>query len=331
MKGYQFVEFSDDDKEILKQDWLIVRDFIRSLNKNESFYPEISHLRNRLLFIDTAPKWPHPPRFRLKRSLMTAIVQKHFKESLEQLPKRYDSYREIDDKCHQITKLYKGKTVFELVELFNITGTIDKGIGERLVVKMFGGSAKKMQKIELFSKIGLLGKTIVLTERGKRTEDMKLFRINFEEIDSENGSFSDTEMYDNFIGNQVLCIMFEEHDKDEFGSNTFVGFKRLSFSDDFIELCVKPTWERIWELVVRKELRDVPVLDKNGNVKINKTGVQQTAPNFPKSSESVVFVRGDSSDSTKKTEIVNGIRMYRQYIWIKGSYMSEMLADLDFI
>lgn len=331
VKGYQFVEFSDDDKEILKQDWLIVRDFIRSLNKNESFYPEISHLRNRLLFIDTAPKWPHPPRFRLKRSLMTAIVQKHFKESLEQLPKRYDSYREIDDKCHQITKLYKGKTVFELAELFNITGTIDKGIGERLVVKMFGGSAKKMQRIDLFNKIGLLGKTIVLTERGKRTEDMKLFRIDFEEIDPENGSFSDTEMYDNFIGNQILCIMFEEHDKDEFGSNTFVGFKRLSFSDDFIERCVKPTWERIWELVVRKELRDVPVLDKNGNVKINKTGVPQTAPNFPKSSESVVFVRGDSSDSTKKTELVNGIRMYRQYIWIKGSYMSEMLANLAFI
>lgn len=331
VKGYQFVEFSDDDKEILKQDWLIVRNFIRSLNKNESFYPEISHLRKQLLFVDTAPKWPHPPRFRLKRSLITNLVQKHFKESLEQLPKRYDSYKEIDDKCHQITKKYSGKTVSELAELFNVTGTIDKGVGERLVVKMFGGSAKKMQKIELFNKIGLLGKTIVLTEHGKRTEDMKLFRINFEEIDSENESFLDTEMYDNFIGNQILCIMFEEHDKDEFGSNTFVGFKRLSFSDDFIELCVKPTWERIWELVVRKELRDVPVLDKNGNVKINKTGVLQTAPNFPKSSESVVFVRGDSSDSTKKTELVNGIRMYRQYIWIKGSYMSEMLANQDFL
>lgn len=331
VKGYQFVEFSDDDKEILKQDWLIVRNFIRSLNKNEFFYPEISHLRNQLLFIDTAPKWPNPPRFRLKRSLVTTIVQSHFRDSLEQLPKRYDTYKEIDEKCHQLTAMYKGKTVFELAESLNVTGKIDKGIGERLVVKMFGGSAKRMQNIELFSKIGLLGKTIVLTERGKRTEDMKLFRIDFNDVNPDGCVFPETEMYDNFTGSQILCIMFEEHNKETFGKNTFLGFKRISFTDDFIDLRVKPVWERIWKLVVNKELRDVPVCDSNGNVRINKTGVPQTAPNFPKSSEGVVFVRGDSSDSTNKNEMVNGIRMYRQYIWIKGAYMSEMLASQHFI
>ncbi|SHJ51920.1 MutH/Sau3AI family endonuclease [Fibrobacter sp. UWP2] len=331
VKGYQFVEFSDDDKEILKQDWLIVRNFIQSLNKNPSFYPEISHLRSKLLFIDTAPKWPHPPRFRLKRSLVTSIVQSHFKESLEQLPQKYDTYSEIDSKCGEITRLYKGWTVSKLVKEFEINGKIDKGIGERLVVRMFGGSAKKMQKIDLFNKIGLIGKTIVLTEKGKRTEDMKLFRIDFDEIIPDNNNFSESEIYDFFIGNQVLCIMFEEHDKNDFGKNTFIGFKRLSFSDELIDFCVKPVWERIWHLVINKELKDIPILDKHGNVRINKTGVPQTAPNFPKSSESVVFVRGDSSDSTKKTEIVNGIRMYRQYIWIKGSYVSEMLKEKDFI
>lgn len=324
IKGYQFFEFSEEDKDVLKKDWLIVRDFIRSLNRNESLYPEISHLRNQLLFIDTAPKWPNPPRFRLKRSLVTNIVQNHFKNSLEQLPKHYDSYREIDQKCHDITKSYKGQTVSALMKTFKIEGKIDKGIGERLVVRMFGGFSKKMKNIELFSKIGLLGKTVVLTEDGKRTEDMKLFRIDFDELVS-NDEFVNSEMYDEFSGKQLLCIIFEEHDKSDFGKNTFVGFKRISYTDDFIETNVQKIWTQIRSLVLNRELKDVPVLDKKGNVIVNKNGVFRSAPNFPKSSENDVFVRGGSADSSVKTECVNGIKMYCQYVWVKGSYISELL------
>ena len=331
VKGYQFLEFSDDDKKILEQDWLIVRDFIRSLNKNEALYPEISHLRDKLLFIDTAPKWPNPPRFRLKRTVVSNIVQKHFNGSLEQLPKAYDTYAEIDKACHDITVKYKNKTVAELMTDFSIDGKIDKGIGERLVVRMFGGTEKKMQNIDLFSKIGLLGKTIVLTEKGKRTEDMKLFRINFDEIANIDEEFTNSVFYDYFNENQILCIVFEEHDSSDFSKNTFLGFKRLSFSDEFIELNVKSVWQRIRDLVIYKELKDIPVLDSKGNPRINKTGIPQTAPNFPKSSEGLIFVRGDSSDSTQKPETVNGISMYRQYIWIKGSYLSQKLEEKDFM
>ena len=331
VKGYQFLEFSEDDKKILEQDWLIVRDFIRSLNKNEALYPEISHLRDKLLFIDTAPKWPNPPRFRLKRTVVSNIVQKHFYGSLEQLPKAYDTYVEIDKACHDITLKYKNKTVRELMADFSIDGRIDKGIGERLVVRMFGGTEKKMQNIDLFSKIGLLGKTIVLTEKGKRTEDMKLFRINFDEIANIEEEFTNSIFYDYFNENQILCIVFEEHDSSDFSKNTFLGFKRLSFSDEFIELNVKSVWQRIKDLVIYKELKDIPVLDSTGKPKINKTGIPQTAPNFPKSSEGLIFVRGDSSDSTQKPETVNGISMYRQYIWIKGSYLSQKLEEKDFM
>lgn len=331
VKGYQFLEFSEGDKRILEQDWLIVRNFIRSLDGNEDLYPEISHLRDKLLFIDTAPKWPNPPRFRLKRTVVSNIVQKHFNGSLEQLPKLYSSFDEIDKKCHEIAKLYKNKSVAELMSIFSIEGKIDKGIGERLVVKMFGGTAKRMQDIDLFSKIGLLGKTIVLTEKGKRTEDMKLFRINFEAIANVDERFEDSVFFDYFAENQILCIVFEEHDSSDFGKNTFLGFKRLAFDDGFIEMNVKTVWDRIRELVIYKELKDVPILNKNGNPRVNKTGVMQTAPNFPKSSEGVIFVRGDSSDSTKKPEIVNGISMYRQYIWIKGSYLSQKLDEKEFL
>ena len=131
---------------------------------------------------------------------------------------------------------------------------------------------------------------------------------------------------------QILCIVFEEQNKDDFGSNVFMGFKRVAFSDEFIELNVQSVWKKINELVLYKELKDVPVLDKKtGKPVVNKTGTIQSAPNFPKSSEGVIFVRGDSSDSTVKPECVNGIKMYRQYIWIKGSYLSEILAKEKYL
>lgn len=62
IEGYHFYEFSNVDKEILKDDWLIVRDFIRSLKDShenpKAEYPRLSsELRKKLMLIDTAPKW----------------------------------------------------------------------------------------------------------------------------------------------------------------------------------------------------------------------------------------------------------------------------------
>jgi len=339
IKGYMFYKFSDEDREILKSDWTIVRDFIIDLQNNyadyESQYPRIStELRDKLLFIDTAPKWPHHPRFRLKRAVITNIVQEHFGNTLEQLPGRYTSHSDIDRKCQELTSLYVGKTVRELVEYFSITGKIDgKSISEQIIVRMFEGHAKKMQQIELFNKIGLLGKSITVTRQGLRTQDMKLFCIDFEEITNPEQEFDESSFRDYFADNQMMCIVFEEPSMEApFKENKFLGFKRLIFDDAFIEQNVRPVWDKIRYLIYEQKLRDIVSIDKKtGQPKVNKTGIVQSAPNFPKSSEGIIFVRGSSSDSTFKPEEVNGIKMYRQYIWIKGSYISNKLADIDFL
>ena len=124
------------------------------------------------MYIDTAPKWPHKPRFRLKRTVVSSIIQNHFGETLEQLPKTYTSFSEIENTCHELTEKYKGKTIKELIDLLNIE-KITKSIGEQIIVKMFGGNSKKMQDIKLFNKVGIIGKTITLTENDQRKEDMK--------------------------------------------------------------------------------------------------------------------------------------------------------------
>ena len=292
IKGYQFYEFNSEDTEILKNDWTIVRNFIRYLQDEfdnyEDEYPRISYeLRPKLMYIDTAPKWPHKPRFRLKRTVVSSIIQDHFGETLEQLPKTYTSYSEIDETCHNLTEQYKGKSIQELIDLLNINvKTVNKSIGEQIIVKMFGGTSKKMQGIKLFSKLGIMGKTLTLTERGLRKEDMKLFTIDFSEF---------------------------------------------SFDEEFIENDVRKTWERIKDLVVNDKLEDVIVLDKNGQPRKNRSGNIMSAPNFPKSSEGNVFVRGTSSTSDVKPLTLNGIKMYRQQMWVKGLYIVEKLDSEDYI
>ena len=74
-------------------------------------------------------------------------------------------------------------------------------------------------------------------------------------------------------------------------------------------------------------------LDKDGNVRMNKSGSYMGAPNFPKSSEYDVFFRGGANDSSDKARIecVNGIRMVPQYFWLKGSFIANKLQSISYL
>lgn len=338
IKGYQFHEFNSEDVEILKNDWKIVRDFIKNLqNEYENYedeYPRISYeLRPKLMYIDTAPKWPNPPRFRLKRKIVSNIIQEHFGETLEQLPGKYTSYSELDQTFHNLAEKYKGKTIAELINLLDINvKNINKAIGEQIIVKMFGGKSKKMQDIELFDKLGIIGKTITLTENKTRKEDMKLFTIDFDEIANAECEFEDSQFYDYFANNKFLCIIFQRpHNEAKPAENIFLGFKMINFEEEFIQKEVKKTWIRIKDLVNNNKLEDVIKLTKEGKPKINKNGVVSSAPNFPKSSEGNIFVRGTSSTSDVKPLEINGIKMYYQQIWVKGLYIVEKLNNEEYL
>lgn len=335
IKGYQFHEFSEEDRSILERDWTLVQQFIYTLQTTyedytSQYYRLSSELRDKLLYIDTAPKWPNRPRFRLKRSLVSGIVQAHFGTNLEQLPKSYTSYEEIDAQCRLLTIRYEGKSINEIAEDLKLEQSkYNKSIVEQLVVRMFGGHAAKMQQIELFSKIGLLGKSVVLSPKGRPTEDMKLFTIDFDEIQDTSISFEESSFYDFFASRQFLYIVFTETEANEpLGNVRFQGFKRYTFPESFIENHVRPVWERIRALIINGELRDVPSLDKNGKPIINKkSGVARSAPNFPKSSEGLVFVRGTGTDAAYKPLEINGVKMLSQNLWLARSVTVNALQS----
>lgn len=342
IRGYEFHEFSEADRERLRNDWEIVRDFIIELQgtyeQPERQYPRLSsELRDKLAYIDTAPKWPHPPRFRLKRQVVTDIVQSHFGNRSEQLPGRYSGFRDVDCKCHSITEQDAGKTVAQLIRRYDIAVRdmykVSKSINEAIIVKMFGGQSRKMNQIELFRRFGIIGKSVTMTEEGNRTEDTKLLPIDFGEWTDREMGFEDSGLYDYFANHQFLCMLFREPSAEApLCENRFVGFKRLSFTEEFIQKEVRKVWDEVRGLIWEGRLEETEELDRHGNPRINpKSGTVMTRLNFPKSKDHIVFIRGGGIDASVKTEEVNGIRMYKQYVWIKGSYIVRMLNRLEIL
>ena len=181
---------------------------------------------------------------------------------------------------------------------------------------------------------------------------MKLFRVDFNEITrntitEDDGTtrpylFEDSDLYTYFADHEFLCIIFEEAKSrieerapgmfveipHKLGDNKFLGFQRLVFSDEFIENTVRPVWEDTRNKVINGTLQDVVQRKRDGSAIVNKTGEISSAPNFIKSRDNDVFLRGSGIDSSlrHKTECVNGIRMLPQYIWIKGT---SIVGEID--
>ncbi len=333
---YELHEWDEQDRAVLESDWRIVRDFVERVHVEglspDEEYPKLSHELNRqLMYTDTSPKWPNRPRWRLKRSTVSALVRRHFYDELDHLPEEYASYADLNRKCRELRAKFAQMTVGEIAQSIDYGSKLNKkNINEGLVVRMLGGRTEHMEQVDLFAKAGIHCKTVVQTLQGKRTEDTKLFRIDLSEVSDSDIEWEDTTFSAWFSG-RILCAVFvEPSSQAPLRDNVFLGFKWLP--DGELPGVARTVWDQMRRLVSEGTLVDVPELDEQGNPRINKkSGVARSAPNWPKSANSPVFVRGSGRDANDKPEMVNGIRMYRQYLWARGRWIIEALSDVDFI
>lgn len=355
--GYKFLDIADDELELARfeNDWLQVQKYIIEANKCENpkeKYPLLHQsIKKNLFYIDIAPRYKtepkQTPRFRLKKSYVNTIFQEFCdsqKKQLEILRESFSSYSDLDIRLHMITEKYRGKSVDELIDILNIEvkdrGKVPYSIMENIVVKMLGGKSKKISNIEVFRKIGMIAKTITVTKKGSRTEDMKLFTMNLNEIRNESLEYEETSYYDYFNNHQLLCIMFEEPSINaKLNDNRFLGFKRFAFDEGLINGDIKNTYDIVCDRINNNTLIEEYMYSKDGSIRINDTGIEMVALNFPKSAEFQVFVRGTGNNSEKKPWTFQGkaadgsheIKAYHQQFWIKGSYIANQLKDIDFI
>ena len=203
-----------------------------------------------------------------------------------------------------------------------------KSTSETVVVRMFGANkGTKINSLDVFNKAGIIGKTIILSNKGGRTEDMKLFTIDFDDWLNKDIAFEDSQIYDYFSNHQFLCIKFKETIENDMLNAKFVGFKRLTFSEEFINEYAKWLWETVRNTIFEGKLKESVIIKKDGTPKINPvTKTISTSINFPKSSDEMkLFVRGTGDDASIKPFRLCGINMYHQQVWIKGLDIIEML------
>lgn len=348
---YCYNSFSDEERAKLQNDWEIVRDYLLNIYSN---YPDADQrnerligfthvLRPNLLLIELVPGFKRKasgsyqkPRYRLKQTFVDYIVRGHFDKSRANheitLKESFSSFAQLDERCHSLTASYKGKTLAQLKEMLGID-TDAKDIAAKCVIRMFDSDCSRLNQIADFRMAGIIAKTITITPARNRTEDMKLYHIDFEEWADRDVDFEDSAVYNYFCEHSFLCPVFCEHDSADQSKTTFEGFKRFAFDDNFIENEVKRTWEISRILIHRNELQWEYLYDKNGKKRINSNGSYMGAPNFPKSSEYTVFFRGgaDVSTDSTRTECVNGIRMLPQFLWLKGSFIANRLQEIPFI
>lgn len=366
---YCYNSFSTEEQAMLRNDWEIVRNYLQEIynlypNSNERLHhlEGFTHkLRPNLLLIELVPGFKkkatgsyQKPRYRLKRTFVDYIVRGHFEknriETEISLKEPFTSFAQLDEKCHYLTKLYKGKTYLELKQILKIDGNI-KDLAAKCILRMFDTDCKQLNQISEFNKAGIIAKTITIKPTGGRTEDMKLFHIDFEEWADKHVNFTSSEIYNYFCEHSFLCPIFcergdmsgrkknEKEDeykarlKRESMKTTFEGFKRVSFDDEFIEKEVMRTWEDSRQLIFDNKLIWEFSYDKNGHKRINKSGSYMGSPNFPKSSSYMVFIRGGADISTEetRTECVNNIRMIPQFIWLKGTFIAKKLQEISYI
>lgn len=340
IKGYDLRDMPEEDAEILRNDWRLVHDYVQQQfekqleaeDLKEALANMTSILRKDLMYIDLAPK--NSARFRLKRSYVTGMVQEFFNYRYDSMTKKITNSNDIREILRENSRKYQGKTIREIINklgLYLVDDKASKSIGERIVAAMFGSPETKINSIPVFQKADIIVKTIKITENQKRTEDTKLDRLHFDEL-IENQNFEDSPFYSCFAEKIFIFVLFEENSQSkDLLDSKFLGFKWLSFDDDFLDGPVRKAWEHTYNLVMNNQLKMEYVRNRKGEKIKNKNGTYRTALNFIKSKENDVFLRGTGSDSKDKTECVNGIQMYKQYIWLKGTELVEMLNNTPFI
>lgn len=192
-KGYDLHTWHEVDRCRLEADWTTVREFVRTALAGDvdTEMPNLSTLINpQLLYLDTSPKWPNRPRFRLKASLVTQMARERLDDGMRMIPDQggLSSMGALKAYLHGISNTYAGQTLEDLAMPFGLplkakSGRENKSLAEQVVVRLFTGHAGKISQVPLFAKAGIVFKTMTLTPAGGRTEDMKLNpSIDFDEL-----------------------------------------------------------------------------------------------------------------------------------------------------
>lgn len=330
---YQFHEFDAIERETLRQDWQIVHDFIADAQARlagdalkERYRLIGRETRPHLMLIDTSPKYPNPPRFRLKRATVTVIARKRLGQRMLQTARPYTSFDEVDEELRGICARFQGMSLAQMADEIGYRPSPGKSTAEQVFTRLFGPGGK-IGDIEVFAKTGVEVKTAKVLPSGRLDQDVKFKPVDLGFYTDPDARFEESELCTYFSEAQLVFMLFSiPRTQAPIDEQVFMGFKRLSVPEEVIDGEVRRCFESTLDLVAGGKLRFVPELDRQGRPIINRSGTVKGAPNFPKSTDCQVFLKGSGADARARRELLPGVPMLKQYAWW-GKRLAKQLLD----
>ena len=254
--------------------------------------------------------------FCLKTSYMTQLVRDYIGgEHLERIIGLNIKEKSFEETLVDKLSIYKGKTVSELCELFEVKSTA-KNLNEVLVARMLNVKGK-LSATDEFVKANIVPKTIRIQKNGTIKESMSFPTFKFTKIINEK--WEESAMYEMFSQTKFMFIVFKECN----GDYVFEKIKFWNMPLIILENEIREVW-----------LKTVDIIKNGTIVKEIKNGKKYT--NFPGMSENEychVRPHGINSLDTYPLPVkdkITGLTDYtKQCFWLNNSYILKILKETE--
>lgn len=315
-------EFNAIDLEIIKQDWNIIQDKVRSGLAHELSEGDTNILgactkgassqsvRNQP-FSDIPAK---QRAYSLKQGYMTSLVRQYIKNeklisftSPEEL-----KGNSIEDIIKARFDKYLDKNEEEIANKLGHSLSTAKNNMQLLISEILGIKGTSLNKIEEFAKLNIKFKTVVYEESGTLKESMSFENLNFNEI--YNTSWEESELKMKMESTQWLLVVFQRNKQ---GQRVLKGIKLWHLPEETLNKEVKNMFEEIKRLLT--EGIDIQI-DKKGRYKNN----------LPKTSfNGVSHVRSKGVNREKSMiTLPNGQRIPNQAFWFNAKFVKSITKHL---
>lgn len=318
--------FSPADLEIIKQDWQIIINKIKSgeahnISEGDTMYLAActKGVNAKSMRIQPFSQIPAKQRaFSLKNSYMTTFARRVLEDadisklfSVDQL--RNKTTLEL---LQERFAPYVGKTVRTISELVNLPLSKNKAFNANLVSAILGVKGTKLDEIDIFSKANIKFKTIRLEPNGMPKEHMSFEQIDFNRW--VNDSWEESQVYENFEDTKYLFVVFQYDETETQNKNREAYLKGIVL------------WN-MPEVVIEHELKELwsttkAILENGVILTPTKRGISNNLPGAK--FNGVCHIRPKGRDGSDKIQLPDGQMIAKQCYWLNREYVADIVKVL---
>lgn len=315
-------QFSDSDWDIIKEDWTIIYNKVKSGKAHELSESDTTYLSacTKGANKESTREQPFSPikakqrAFSLKNAYMTTLIRKISE------PNAFESIISHNTSLYDTlyTKLspFFNRGINELLENYNLSKVSSKNRNQMLASKMLGIKKNSLSDIEEFSKANIQLKTIRLNKYGTPREHMSFRNFKFTEIINETWDgteeldYVDKSELNEFFSTTQFLFFITQIGEDEI--ERFIGFKLWKVPGEILENQIRDTWEE----TIRKINGGLILNDINGKIQNNLPG---------STFNSVCHVRPKGKNSKDTYPLPDGRPVSKQCFWLDKKYIKSII------